>query len=307
MLEAHIKPNNPRLVAVVAYYPSAIPSVHTKFPPGVKVVVHLAGSEVGVRRNPEVLGIQGPKKKTVQKRIDPGEGHGGSLKLGYQAYTYHGSESGFAEHDLDEYDPIAESIAFTRSLATLRKAFRIESTIESVRDEFVSATINGNNDKTPKYLRPYAHVIHGPTLTGGIGTKDLSRFYSNFFSPLPPSFSSRLISRTIGTDRVVDELFVSFKHTTQIPWMLPGIPPTNKNVEIVLVSIMGARGSKLESEHVYWDQASVLAQIGLIDPKVVPGAMKQKGVKALPIVGAESARAVRRGSSREINGLIPGW
>lgn len=306
MLEAHLKPNHPKLVAVVAYYPSAIPSIHTKFPPSIKVVVHLAGREVGVNRNSEVLGIQG-KRKTVQKRIDPGEGHGGTLNLNYPAYTYQGSESGFAEHDLDEYDPVAESVAFTRTLATLRKGFRLESNIESVRDDFVSATTKGNIDKTQKALRSYAHVIHGPTLTGAIGSKDLGRFYSNFFSPLPPSFSSRLISRTIGTDRVVDELFVSFSHTTKVPWMLPGIPPTNKNVEIAIVSIMCVRGNQLESEHVYWDQASVLAQVGLIDPKVVRGPMKNKGVTSLPIVGAESARAVKRGSSREINGLISDW
>lgn len=306
MLEAHRKPNHPKLVAVVAYYPSAIPSVHTKYPPGVKILVHLAGTEVGVNQNTEVLGIQG-KRKTEQKRINPGEGYGGSLKLNYPAYTYSGSEPGFAEHDLDEYDPIAESIAFSRSLATLRKAFRIESTIEATRDEFVSSTISGNNDRTQKYLRPYAHVIHGPTLTGAIGSKDLSRFYSSFFSPLPASFSSRLISRTVGTDRVVDELYISFKHTTKIPWLLPGVSPTNKNVEVVIISIMCVRGSRLESEHLYWDQASVLLQLGLIDPKVVPEPMKKRGVKALPVVGAEGARAVKRGSAREINALIPDW
>jgi hypothetical protein len=66
----------------------------------VKVLVHLAGKEIGVRKTPEALGIQG-KRKTVRKRIDPGEGYGGSLRLGYQAYTYDGSEPGFAESDLD--------------------------------------------------------------------------------------------------------------------------------------------------------------------------------------------------------------
>ena len=306
MLEAHLKPNNPRLCAIVAYYPSSIPSGNAHFPAGVKVLVHLAGSEVGVRQTPHVLGIEG-KRKTVRKRVDPGEGYGGSLKFGYHAYTYEGCEPGFAEHDLDEYDPIAESVAFTRSLATLQKGFRIESTVETTRDERVNSTTSGNNDKTMKKTRPYAHVIHSPTLTGGIGSKDLSRFYGNFFSPLPQSFSSRLLSRTIGTDRVVDELFVTFTHSAIVPWMLPGLPPTNQKVEIVVVSIMCVRGGLLESEHVYWDQASVLAQIGLLDPKVVPEAMKKKGVKGLPVVGAEGARAVKRGSSRQMNELIAEW
>ena len=289
----------------MAYYPSAIPSINTKFPPSLKVLVHLAGSEIGVTRNSEVLGIQG-KRKTVRKRVDPGEGYGGSLKLGFKAYTYEGSEPGFAEHDLDEYDPIAEAVAFTRSLATLQKGFRLEPNVEGTRDELASLTNTGHFDKAMKHIRQDAHVIYGPTLAGGIGAKDLSRFYSNFFSPLPPSFSSRLLSRTIGTDRVVDELFISFAHTAVVSWILPSVPPTKKNVEIVLVSIMRVRGGLLESEHVYWDQASVLVQIGLLDPKVVPEAMK-KSVKSLPVVGAESARAMKRGSSRQINSMIDKW
>lgn len=306
MLEAHVKPNNPKLCAVVAYYPSSIPSVNTKFPMSIKVLVHLAGTDVGVRKTPEVLGIQA-KRKTVRKRIDPGEGYGGSLKLGFKAYTYEGSEPGFAEHDLDEYDPIAESVAFTRSLATLQKGFRLDPIVETTRDELVNSTVNRSHEKTAKSMRPYAHVIHAPTLTGGIGSKDLARFYSNFFSPLPQSYTSRLLSRTIGTDRVVDELFVTFEHTSWVPFMLPGIPPTNKKVEIAIVSIMCARGGKLESENVYWDQASVLMQIGLLDPKAVPEALRKKGVKTLPVVGAEGARAVKRGSSRQINGFIAEW
>ena len=251
-------------------------------------------------RNSEVLGIQG-KRKTVRKRLDPGEGYGGSLKLGYKAYTYEGSEPGFAEHDLDEYDPIAEAVAFTRTLATLQKGFRIEPSVETTRDELVNSTRAGNNDKAMKHVRPYARVIHGPTLVGGIASKGIAHFYSKFFSPLPSSFSSRLLSRTVGTDRIVDELFITFTHNAAIPWILPGIPPTNKKVEIVIVSIMCARGGMLESEHIYWDQASVLVQIGLLDPKVVPEAMKKKGVKTLPVIGVEGARAIKRGSSRQMN------
>ena len=277
--------------------------MHTKFPPGVKVLVHLGGTQIGVRSNTEALGIQG-KRKTVQKRIDAGEGYGGTLKLGYKAYSYPGADSGFAEHDLDEYDPIAESIAFTRTLATLHKGFKLEPNPETTRDNLVSSTTTGNVEKAMKSVRSFAHVIHGPTLTGGIGSKDVAHFYSKFFHPLPKSFSSRLLSRTIGTDRVVDELLVSFVHNASIPWMLPGVPPTNRRVEIVIVSIMCVRGGSLESEHIYWDQASVLVQIGALDAKMVPDALKQKGVKQLPVVAAEGARAMKRGSTRQINSFL---
>lgn len=306
ILEAHTKPNNPKICGIVAYYPSYIPATQTKFPASVKVLVHLAGKKVGVRFNSEVLGIQG-KKKTVTKNLGAGSGHGGSLGLAFQAYAYSGCESGFAEHDLDEFDPVAESLAFTRSLTTLHKAFRIETTAEATRDALVTSTFGCEHKKTNERTREYAHVIHAPTLSGGIGSAQLSRFYANFFAPLPPSFSSKLLSRTIGTDRVVDELYVTFTHTSPVPWMLPSIPPTQKQIEVVIVSIVCVRGGRLESEHVYWDQASVLAQIGLLDPKLVPEAFKKRGVKTLPVVGAEGARAVKRGSSQSVNCFIPEW
>jgi hypothetical protein len=95
---------------------------------------------------------------------------------------------------------------------------------------------------------------------------------------------------------------MNFTHSVEMPWLLPSIPPTNRKVEIVVISIVCLRGGKLESEHVYWDQASVLFQVGLLNPKLaVPDAMKKKGVKKLPIVGAEAARAMKRGSSRQMN------
>lgn len=139
-------------------------------------------------------------------------------------------------------------------------------------------------DKTPS-------VTYGPTVSGGVGAQALRRFYQNhFLGRLPPSMRIRLISRTAGPDRVVDELYVSFEHSQEVPWMLPGVPPTSKRVEIVLVSIVSMRGGRLYSEHTYWDQASVLVQVGLLDPKLVPGSVQ--GVDRLPIVGRESARRI---------------
>jgi hypothetical protein len=135
------------------------------------------------------------------------------------------------------------------------------------------------------------NVTYAPTMSGGIGARDLRRFYEHhFLRNLPPSMRLRLLSRTIGVDRVVDELYASFEHTQEIPWMLPGVPPTNKKVEVILVSIVSLRSGKLYSEHVYWDQASVLVQIGLLDPKLVPQGVE--GVDRLPVVGKEAARRI---------------
>jgi hypothetical protein len=145
-------------------------------------------------------------------------------------------------------------------------------------------------------------------MTGGIGHQEISRFYSSFFVPKnPPSLAMRLLSRTIGVDRIVDELYVTFQHTQEMPWILPGIPPTNKTVQIALVSVVRIRAGKLESEHLYWDQASVLVQIGVLDPMLVPGKWKKQGVHELPIFGEEPAKLVADERSRGFNELIDDW
>jgi len=125
------------LRALVAYYPGAVPDVHTSFPIGLKVLVHLAGAEVGVTRNAEVLGIQG-KRKTTRKSVPQGLGTGGLLKLAWPAYAYEGVEPGFAEHDLEEYNRIAEGVAWARSLDCLRKAFGAEVDLERNWEEHIN-------------------------------------------------------------------------------------------------------------------------------------------------------------------------
>jgi carboxymethylenebutenolidase len=126
-----------------------------------------------------------------------------------------------------------------------------------------------------------AHVNHVPVMTGGCGKDQLRAFYSRDFIPsMPPDTRLTPISRTVGENQLVDEMIFSFTHTQEMPWMLPGIPPTHRHVEVPLVAIVGFRDGKLAHEHIYWDQASVLKQIGLLpDPQ-------------LPVCGAETARKV---------------
>jgi carboxymethylenebutenolidase len=88
------------------------------------------------------------------------------------------------------------------------------------------------------------------------------------------------VSRTVGTDRVVDEFILRFTHTTEIDWMLPGVAPTGRPVQIPMIAIVQFQGDKLVHEHIYWDQASVLVQIGLLNPR------------GLPVTGAEQASKV---------------
>jgi carboxymethylenebutenolidase len=127
-----------------------------------------------------------------------------------------------------------------------------------------------------------AYVNHVPVLTGGRGKAELRAFYSqDFISKMPPDTTLTPISRTVGEDQLVDEMIFAFTHTIEMPWMLPGVAPTGKRVEIPLVAIVRFRDGKLAHEHIYWDQASVLKQLGLLaDP-------------SLPVFGAETAAKVR--------------
>lgn len=131
------------------------------------------------------------------------------------------------------------------------------------------------------------------------------KFYKDYFiSKGPPSLTFKLISRTLGVDRVVDEMIMSFKHTHEIPWILPNVAPTGKVVHIAMVSVVCVRGGKLVSESTYWDQASVLVQVGLLDPMLVPDSFKKQGLKRLPVYGAETAAKVLDEDSQPSNGLI---
>jgi len=124
---------------------------------------------------------------------------------------------------------------------------------------------------------PYVHCI--ATLAGGFGGQGVRRFYSeHFINQIPKDAKVTPISRTIGKDQVVDELIVSFTHNTQWDYLLPGIPPTGKKVELPHVVVMKFENGKVAHEHVWWDQASLLVQVGLLDPA------------NLPVAGVEQAR-----------------
>jgi carboxymethylenebutenolidase len=136
-------------------------------------------------------------------------------------------------------------------------------------------------DATMATMTAEPYVNHIPTMTGGVGHDDLKRFYKyHFIGVNPPDFRLTPVSRTIGEDRVVDEFILHFTHTTEIDWMLPGIAPSGREVQVPAVAIVQFDGDKLVHEHIYWDQASVLVQVGKIDPE------------GLPIAGAEAARKV---------------
>jgi len=141
-----------------------------------------------------------------------------------------------------------------------------------------------DTEATLDTMVPDAYVNHVPVLTGGNGREALRAFYTRDFIPtMPPDTAITPISRTVGEDQLVDEMIFSFTHTQPMPWMLPGVAPTNRAVRIPLVAIVKFRDGKLAHEHIYWDQASVLKQIGLITDPV------------LPVRGVETAEKVQQG------------
>ncbi|HHT9119763.1 MAG TPA: ester cyclase [Candidatus Hypogeohydataceae bacterium YC41] len=146
-----------------------------------------------------------------------------------------------------------------------------------MRSEFEMKSV----DDTLNTMVDDPYVNHIPVLTGGVDRDEVREFYSKRFIPqIPPDTETTLISRTIGNDRLVDELIFKFTHTIEMEWMLPGIPPTGKRVEVPLVVVIQFQNGKIAHEHIYWDQASVLVQLGLIDDKT------------LPVAGIDSSRKV---------------
>ena len=170
-------------------------------------------------------------------------------------------------------------------------------------------------------------------LTGGIGREALSAFYrDHFIFSNPDDTELELISRTVGIDRVVDEFIFKFTHTTMIDWLyitasarsqypctytdtrhcysFPGLQPTGRKVQIPMMAVVNVRGDRLYHEHISWDQATALAQLGLLptygDSEVKAGQNNAIGSEMrLPIAGVETAAKIRNKNSVESNGMIP--
>ena len=151
-----------------------------------------------------------------------------------------------------------------------------------VFEKHVGAEMAGDLETTMATMNDNPHVNHVPTMAAGVGREGVRAFYRDhlvgkFF---PPDVEMTPVSRTVGESQLVEELFVTFTHTTPIDWLLPGVAPTGKPVAMAVAVIIGFKDGKISHEHIYWDQAGVLVQVGLLDPK------------GLPVSGGESAQKV---------------
>ncbi|KAJ5503809.1 hypothetical protein N7463_006683 [Penicillium fimorum] len=192
-------------------------------------------------------------------------------------------------------------VAHTRSVGYIKKHMGGPFfDLEKIWDEHTYYEFEARSvEKTMATMVAEPYVNHVPTLTGGIGRARLSHFYLNhFIFNNPDDTALELISRTVGTDRIVDEFIFVFTHVKQIDWLIPGIPPTDKHVRVPFTSVVNIRGDRLFHEHIAWDQATVLVQLGLL-PEYLPfpyalpdGTVPAHGKRfeyRVPAAGAESA------------------
>ncbi len=211
-------------------------------------------------------------------------------------YVYPGVDHGFNAPRHAYHRPSA-ALAHSRSLECLRPVIGPHYDLSALWDKHCELEF-GTRDAaaTMKTMVAEPYVNHVPTLTGGIGYKDLYRFYKHHFIPQTPQDTAlQPLSRTVGIDRLVDEMIFSFTHDIEIDWLLPGIKPTGRKVAVPLIAVVHFRGDKLYNEHIHWDQASVLVQIGLLDPK------------GLPVAGVETANKLLDPAAVPSNGLMARW
>lgn len=160
-------------------------------------------------------------------------------------------------------------------------------------DAHTRAEFSANSlEQTMETMTDNPSVNHVPVITGGYGYDQVVHFYGNYFIPAQPKDTEIVsLTRTVGENRLVDELIHRFTHDVYMPWILPGVPPTGKKVEVSVIVVVEFENGKIAGERIYWDQASVLAQVGLLDPST------------LPVWGREIAQK-QLDPSRPSNGLI---
>ncbi|WP_429364325.1 dienelactone hydrolase family protein [Paraburkholderia sp. GAS32] len=200
-----------------------------------------------------------------------------------EAHVYSDCDHAFATPERPHYDKPAATMAYSRTVALLRNTLGPIHDLNTLWERhcyYEFATRDVDAVMPTMVAEPY--VNHVPTMTGGVGHDELKRFYRYHFLNANPE-DTRLIpiSRTIGADRIVDEFVFCATHDREIDWLLPGLEPTGKYFEVPMLAVVCFRGDKLYNEHIYWDQASVLVQIDVLDPKGLPVAGIQTAKKMI--------------------------
>jgi carboxymethylenebutenolidase len=204
-------------------------------------------------------------------------------RLNARAFDYPDSRAGFALEGGPDYDRIAANVSYSRTLSVLRKVLGPDYNLAALFDEHLRHEfITHDADATMATMVEQPYVNHIPTLAGGYGHDMLKRFYKYHFIPkIPKDRKNTMISEIVGSDTIVREMLNEFTFTDPFDHYLPGVKPNGRKVKVPVVVIAKFRGDKLYYEHIYWDQATILKQLGLID------------TAGLPVSGAEQADKMR--------------
>ncbi len=109
-------------------------------------------------------------------------------------------------------------------------------------------------------------LIHVPVNTGATGREALRKFYAEIFIPqMPEDAELQLLTRSVGQGRIIDEFILRFTHTVHMHWFAPGVEPTGRRLAVPHVAVIAFENGLIASEHIYWDQATVLVQMGLLE------------------------------------------
>ncbi|KAF3069090.1 carboxymethylenebutenolidase [Daldinia childiae] len=231
-------------------------------------------------------------------------------------YHYDSAKSFFAIPAHENYHATSASVAHTRSLSFLKPLVGAPYfDLEKVWDEHTYWEFQARSvEETMATMVEEPYVNHVPTLTGGVGRQALTEFYrDNFIFSNPPDTQLELVSRTVGIDRVVDEFLFKATHDRVINWLIPGIPATGRFISIPFTSVVNIRGDRLYHEHISWDQATLLRQLGLLPeylPFPYPIASDSRASTTtsfeyrLPVAGIESAHKLADESSVDSNVML---
>ncbi|KAJ5947153.1 hypothetical protein N7466_000168 [Penicillium verhagenii] len=284
---------------------SLVAPVVTKVPAIKATVIYgsIEDSEIFTRLSipmvQHLAGIAAPN--TLQRRKD------------FMQYSYTETTSAsFSIPFQPDFHYNAEAVSHTRNLSFLKEIMGGPFfDLEQIWDEHTYYEFeNRSVEHTMSTMVQEPYVNHVPTLTGGIGRKELTEFYrDHFIYKNPKNTTLELISRTIGIDRVVDEFIFKFCHDTEMDWLIPGIPPTHRDMEIPFMAVVNIRGDRLYHEHITWDQGTVLMQLGLMPTHLLPATNEPKIEKAqdgykTPAFGKETSAKLRDKNSMPSNVIL---
>jgi carboxymethylenebutenolidase len=213
-----------------------------------------------------------------------------------ESYVYADAGHGFNCDKRASFHRFSARLAHSRTLGLLHWMIGPRYDLSDLWERHLAGEFTAKDvDATMATMVPEPYVNHVPTLTGGVGYAELRHFYSAHFIPrLPADVKVIPVTRTIGTNRVIDEFVVCFTHDREVDFMAPGVAATGRYVEVPHVAVVEFRGSKIAHEHIHWDHASFLKQLGVLD------------TKGLPVAGSEGA-AKLVDEKLPANQLMPQW